>query len=212
MKKGKRNDNGKDFAGWTEAKAVDEEFEKLSKEIFPDLKVGKLHGKMAPKEKERVMRNFKMGKTDTLVSTSVVEVGIDVPNATIMMIEGTEHFGLAQLHQFRGRVGRSIFQSYCLLFTESSSKKTHQRLKALIKCEDGFSLSQEDLEIRGPGDLSGQRQWGLPDLAMSSLKNIFLVEKTRRVAKEILEKDPGLKKYPLLRARLEEFQKRIHLE
>ncbi len=158
------------------------------------------------------MRNFKMGKTNILVSTSVVEVGIDVPNATIMMIEGTEHFGLAQLHQFRGRVGRSHYQSYCLLFTESSSRKTHQRLKALIKCEDGFSLSQEDLEIRGPGDFSGRRQWGLPDLVMKSLKDIKLVERTRNTAKEILEKDPLLKKYPLLRAKLDELQKRIHLE
>ena len=197
---------------WAEVKAVKEEYEKLSKEIFPDLKVGLLHGKMASKEKEKIMKSFKAGKIDILVSTSVVEVGIDVPNATVMMIEGAERFGLAQLHQFRGRVGRSHFQSYCFLFTDSPAKRTQQRLRALLKAEDGFELSQRDLEIRGPGAINGKRQWGIPDLVMSSLKDIFLVEKTRGVAKEILEKDPELKKYPLLRARLEEFQKRIHLE
>ena len=197
---------------WAEVRAVKEEHEKLSKEIFPDLKVGLLHGKMASKEKEKIMKSFKAEKIDILVSTSVVEVGIDVPNATVMMIEGTERFGLAQLHQFRGRVGRSHFQSYCFLFTDSPAKRTQQRLKALLKAGDGFELSQRDLEIRGPGAINGKRQWGIPDLVMSSLKDIFLVEKTRGAAKEILEKDPELKKYPLLRQRLGEFQKRIHLE
>lgn len=197
---------------WAEVRAVKEEYQRLSKEIFPDLKVGMLHGKMASKEKEKIMKSFKAEKIDILVSTSVVEVGIDVPNATVMMIEGTERFGLAQLHQFRGRVGRSHFQSYCFLFTDSPAKRTRQRLRALLKAEDGFELSQRDLEIRGPGAINGIRQWGIPDLVMSSLKDIFLVEKTRQAAKEILEKDPELKKYPLLRARLEEFGKRVHLE
>jgi len=201
-----------DFLGWAEVKAVKEEYERLSKEIFPDLRVAMLHGRMKTKEKEKIMKNFKNQKTDILVSTSVVEVGIDVPNATVMAIEGAERFGLAQLHQFRGRVGRSIYQSYCFLFTDSPAKKTRQRLEALIQAQNGFELSEKDLEIRGPGELSGKRQWGIPDLAMSSLKNMPLVEKTREAAKEILEKDYTLKKYPLLSQRLDEFQKRIHLE
>jgi len=211
---------------WTGAKAVKEEYEKLSKEIFPDLKVEMLHGKMTTKEKESIMKNFKnqtsrsavcnsstiKKKIDILVSTSVVEVGIDVPNATVMMIEGAERFGLAQLHQFRGRVGRAGYQSYCLLFTESPAKKTYQRLRALITSENGFALAEKDLKIRGPGDFRGTRQWGIPDLMMSSLKDISLVEKTRESAKEILLEDPILKKYPELRAKLGRFRERIHLE
>jgi ATP-dependent DNA helicase RecG len=158
------------------------------------------------------MKDFKEGKIDILVSTSVVEVGIDVPNATIMMVEGAERFGLAQLHQFRGRVGRGNYQSYCFLFTESPSKKTAQRLQAIMECQDGFKLAEKDLEIRGPGEIFGQKQWGIPDLAMASLSDIFLVEKTRKAAKEILEKDWQLKKYPALRKKLEEFEKEVHLE
>ena len=195
-----------------EAKAVEEEYEKLSQKIFPDLKVAMLHGKMAGKEKERIMKDFRNKKTDILVSTSVVEVGVDVPNATVMMIEGAERFGLAQLHQFRGRVGRSDFQSYCFLFTDSPARKTHQRLKALISSENGFDLAEKDLAIRGPGDFSGQRQWGIPDLAMSSLQDVFLVEKTRSAAKEIIKEDPELKKYPLLEDKLAAFHQKIHLE
>jgi len=202
---------------WAKVKAVEEEYEKLSKEIFPDLNIGILHGKMATKEKENIMSAFAKGyggknKIDILVSTSVIEVGIDIPNATVMMIEGAERFGLAQLHQFRGRVGRARYQSYCLLFTDSHAKKTHQRLKALISSEDGFALAEKDLEIRGPGDFKGARQWGIPDLMMNSLKDISLVEKTRESAKQILQKDPQLKKYPQLLAKLGKFRERIHLE
>ena len=202
----------KDILGWSETKTVEEEYEKLSKKVFPNLNVAMLHGRLATREKEKVMKDFKNKKTDILVSTSVVEVGVDIPNATVMMIEGAERFGLAQLHQFRGRVGRARYQSYCFLFTDSPAKKTHQRLKALITCENGFELAEKDLAIRGPGDFSGFRQWGIPDLAMNSLKDIFLVEKTRNAAKEILESDPELKKFPLLREKLSNFQKRIHLE
>ena len=197
---------------WAEVKAVKEEYEKLSKKIFPDLKVGMLHGKMKSEEKEKVMKGFKAKLIDVLVSTSVVEVGIDVPNATVMMIEGAERFGLSQLHQFRGRVGRGEHQSFCFLFTDSPAKKTQKRLKALLDSESGFELAERDLEIRGPGEIFGSRQWGIPDLAMNSLKDIFLVEKTRNSAKEILEKDLELKKYPLLQQKLEEFRERIHLE
>lgn len=197
---------------WAEVKAVKDEYEKLSKKTFPDLRIGMLHGKMKADEKEDVLRKFKNGKIDVLVSTSVVEVGIDIPNASVMMIEGAEKFGLAQLHQFRGRVGRSVHQSYCLLFTELHSKTTNMRLKALVSSEDGFELAEKDLVIRGPGDLSGIRQWGVPDIAMASLKDLDFVQSIRQVAKEILEEDPELKKYPLLRERLREFQEKIHLE
>jgi len=205
-------ENRKNLLSWAEAKAVKEEYEKLSKIIFPDLEIAMLHGRMKTEEKEEIMKKFKEGKIDILVSTSVVEVGIDVPNATLMMIEGAERFGLSQLHQFRGRVGRGKDQSFCFLFTESPAKKTAQRLRALLISENGFELAEKDLEIRGPGEIFGKKQWGIPDLAMASLKNIFLVEKARRTAKEILEEDPELKKYPLLRERVEEFRKRIHLE
>ncbi len=197
---------------WAKVKAVEEEYEKLSKEIFPDLKIGMLHGKMASKEKEKTMKDFKNKKIDILVSTSVVEVGIDIPNASVMLIEGAERFGLAQLHQFRGRVGRSKYQSYCLLFTDSHSKKTRERLKALISSENGFSLAEKDLQLRGPGDFRGTRQWGIPDLTMNALGNIRLVEKARESAKETLQNDPLLKKYPALRDKLGKFRERIHLE
>jgi len=198
--------------GWTEVKAVKEEYEKLSKQVFPNLKIGMLHGKMTVEEKEKTMKKFKDKKIDILVSTSVIEVGIDIPNAAIMLIEGAERFGLAQLHQFRGRVGRAEHQSFCFLFTDSPAKKTHQRLKALISSESGFDLAEKDLQIRGPGDFTGERQSGIPDLIMDSLKDIFLVEKTREAAKELLTEDPELKKYPRLREKIQEFQKRIHLE
>jgi len=203
---------GRAILSWAEVKAVKEEYEKLSKKIFPDLKVRMLHGKMSSKEKEKIMLGFKRKKIDVLVSTSVVEVGVDIPNATVMIIEGAERFGLAQLHQFRGRVGRSKYQSFCFLFTDSPARKTRQRLKALIDSDNGFALSEKDLEIRGPGNLLGTRQWGIPDLAMSALKDIFLVEKTRKIAKEILEEDSCLKKYPLLIKKLGKFQQKIHLE
>ncbi len=202
----------KDILGWAEAKAVKQEYEKLSKKVFPDLKVAMLHGRMKSKEKEKIMKDFKAGKIDILVSTSVVEVGVDIPKATVMMIEGSERFGLAQLHQFRGRVGRSDIQSYCFLLTDSPAKRTGQRLRAIVKAESGFELAEKDLEIRGPGSLYGVKQWGIPDLAMENLKNIALVEKTREAAKEILQESPDLKKYPPLRERLKTFQKRIHFE
>ena len=197
---------------WSEAKAVKEEYEKLSKKIFTDLKIDMLHGKMKVKEKDEAMKNFKNGKTNILVSTSVVEVGIDIPNATLMIIEGAEMFGLSQLHQFRGRIGRSEDQSFCFLFTGSPAIKTTRRLQAVLKSEDGFELAEKDLEIRGPGDVSGSRQWGIPDLAMASLTDVALVEKTRMWAKEILQKDPQLKKHQPLADKIKEFGKKIHLE
>jgi len=197
---------------WMDVKAVKQEYKKLSEEIFSDLKVEMLHGKMGSQEKEKTMQDFKDKKIDILVSTSVVEVGVDIQNATVMMIEGSEKFGLAQLHQFRGRVGRSDWQSYCFLFTDAPGIVYNRRLRALVNCQDGFELAEKDLAIRGPGDFAGQRQWGIPDLAMSSLSDTILVSKARNDAKEILQEDPQLKKYPWLKMRLGEFQKRIHLE
>lgn len=195
-----------------EVKAVKKEFEKLSQEIFPARRVGMLHGKMKAKEKEDVMRKFKAHELDILVSTSVIEVGVDVPNASVMAIEGAEQFGLAQLHQFRGRVGRSDHQSYCLLFQDDASRDTSRRLKALLECNDGFLLAEKDLAIRGPGDFLGSRQWGAPDLAMASLTDVALIKSAREEAARILEKDSSLAKYPELRARLTTFTQKIHLE
>ncbi len=195
-----------------EIKTVEEEYEKLSKQVFPKLKIEMLHGKMTPKEKEKIMKNFKLKKFDILVSTSVIEVGIDIPSATVMMIEGADRFGLSQLHQFRGRVGRSDIQSYCFLLTNSPSTTTKERLRAMIKHDNGFKLSEIDLKLRGPGDFFGIKQWGLPDFAMSSLQDEKIVKEIKETAQEILRKDPELKNYPILKKRLEAFEEKIHLE
>src|SRR3989344_8788055 len=194
----------------TEIKTVKEEYEKLSTKVFSKLSVGMLHGKMAQKEKELVMRKFRMGKIDILVSTSVVEVGVDIQNASVMMIEGAERFGLAQLHQFRGRVGRGEYQSYCFLFTESWSENTKKRLGSMVHCYNGFELAERDLEIRGPGELSGIRQSGIPDLKMASLSDTILVKQARQAAEEVI--DEGLEKYPKLMEKLDEFEMERHLE
>ncbi len=201
-----------DDSRWSKAKAVKEEYEKLSKEIFSEFAVGLIHGKLGIKDKERAMDAFRRGKTDILVSTSVVEVGIDVPNATVMMIEGADRFGLAQLHQLRGRVGRGNHQSYCFLLPESFSEKTKKRLNAILKSHNGFELSEKDLELRGPGDFLGSRQWGVPDAIMGSLGDLELVQSARNAAKSILEKDTSLKKHPLLKSKSIELRKRMHLE
>ena len=195
-----------------EIKTVKEEYEKLSKDVFPDLRIEMLHGKMKTKEKEQVMRRFRAGKIDVLVSTSVVEVGVYIPNAAIMIVEGADRFGLAQLHQFRGRVGRAEHQSYCFLFTESSSATARARLKALEASASGFELAEQDLAIRGPGDFAGTKQWGLPDFAMHQLTDLELVEQARESAKAILEKDISLKNYPLLREKMADFREKLQLE
>ncbi|MBI4118722.1 MAG: ATP-dependent DNA helicase RecG [Parcubacteria group bacterium] len=195
----------------SEVKNATAEYEKLSKNIFPHLKIGLLHGRLKPPEKAEVMRKFKSKKTDILVSTSVVEVGIDVPNASVMMIEGADRFGLSQLHQFRGRVGRAEHQSYCFLFTESPAQATAARLKILAESEDGFRLAEKDLELRGPGQFFGREQSGLPDLAMSSLKDTKLIAEVQQAVKIFLEKDK-IENHELLKDRLGEFKREIHWE
>jgi ATP-dependent DNA helicase RecG len=193
-------------------KSVKQEYEKLKNEVFPDLKIGLLHGKLKTAEKEKVMQDFKNNRINILVTTSVIEVGIDIPNASVMMIEGAERFGLAQLHQFRGRVGRSRHQSYCFLFAENDSPKTADRLAALEKSSDGFKLAEFDLKSRGPGDFTGQRQSGLPDFRMASLADVALISQTRAAAKALVDKDPELNNFPLLKLKLGDWQKEIHGE
>ncbi len=175
-----------------EAKAAVEEHERLQKHIFPDLRLGLLHGRMKGKEKEATMARFAQGELDILVSTSVVEVGIDVPNATVMLIEGADRFGLAQLHQFRGRVGRGEHDSYCLLVSDSSSPEAQERLQAVEATNDGFLLAQKDLELRGPGEFLGTRQSGFPDLKLASVTDLRLVEAAREAARRFFETDPEL--------------------
>jgi len=200
-------------------KSVKEEFAKLDKYIFPDIKIGLLHGQLKPKEKEDVMNKFLKNEIKILVATSVIEVGVDVPNATMMMIEGAERFGLAQLHQFRGRVGRSDYQSYCFLFTdnlpgESSDEpsKTLDRLKALENCYDGFALAKMDLKFRGPGEIYGIAQKGFPELKVASLFDYALIKKANEEAIKLLREDPELSGYPRLKAELSKSQKEVHLE
>jgi ATP-dependent DNA helicase RecG len=197
---------------WADVKAVKEEYEKLSTKIFPDLKIAMLHGKLKAKEKNQIMNDFTENKVNILVATSVVEVGVDIPNASIMIIEGADRFGLAQLYQFRGRVGRASHQSFCLLFTDSISTSTHQRLKSLLEAKNGFELAEKDLAIRGPGEFIGHTQTGMPDLLMRSLNNMELIKEARLAAVEILKKEQGLESYPLLKAELGKFKQRIHLE
>jgi len=195
---------------WAEVKAVKDEYEKLSEKIFPDLTIDMIHGKIKAKDKERIMSDFRNKKTDILVSTSVIEVGIDIPNATVMMIEGADRFGLAQLHQFRGRVGRGEHQSYCLLL--STSGETTTRLRAMQKYDNGFDLAEQDMKIRGPGQFYGVQQSGLPDLAMANLNDLELIKSTRREAFELLKKDPNLESHKLLLEKLNKFRQTIHLE
>ena len=176
-----------------EAKAALVEYERLSTNVFPDLRLGLLHGRMAAAEKDEVMRSFRAGELDILVSTSVVEVGIDVPNATIMLVEGADRFGLSQLHQFRGRVGRGEHQSYCLLLAETPSAEGRERLGIIENTQDGFVLAEEDLRLRGPGEFFGTRQSGIPDLRMARLSDVTLLELARTEAMQLFRNDPKLK-------------------
>lgn len=175
-----------------QAKAAVQEYERLRTEVFPDLGLDLVHGRLPAREKEAAMARFRAGQAQVLVSTAVVEVGIDVPNATVMLIEGADRFGLAQLHQFRGRVGRGVDQSYCLLLSESPSPEAQQRLRLLQESNDGFKLAEADLQMRGPGEFFGVRQAGLPDFRVASLLDTRLIELARNEAAAILERDPEL--------------------
>lgn len=196
-----------------EIKAVEKEYENL-KIVFPELKIAKLHGQLKNKVKEETMVKFKNRVYDILVTTSLVEVGVDVPNASIMVVENAQRFGLAQLHQIRGRVGRGPHQSYCFLFTGSESKKINIRLETMIKAKNGFELAEYDLKLRGPGDFFGTRQWGEPanDFLSDSLFDLKLVEAAHREAKALLKKDFELKIYSEIRSRLENLESLIHYE
>ena len=177
-----------------QAKAAVAEYERLSREVFPDLRLGLLHGRMPAAEKDKIMRRFRSGELDILVSTPVVEVGIDIPNATVMLIESADRFGLSQLHQFRGRVGRGQEQSYCMLMAQNPSEVGRQRLDIIEKIQDGFELAEEDLRLRGPGEFFGTRQSGLPDLRMAKLSDVGLLELARSEAIRLFEKDATLEK------------------
>jgi len=195
--------------GLNDKKSVMSEYEKLSKIVFPNLKIAYLHGKMKANEKEETMNKFKQGKINILVSTSVVEVGVDIPNASVMMIEGAERFGLAQLHQFRGRVGRSSHQSYCFLFVENGSQKAMKRLKFFEKNNDGFKLAEKDLEIRGPGEVYGTMQSGMMNLRLARLTDHEIIKKAREMARVVVG---DLRRFSTLREKVEEWERGVHLE
>lgn len=179
-------------------KAAEEEFKRLKSKIFPKLKLGLLHGRIKTKEKKKVLAKMNQGKIDILVATPVVEVGIDIPQATIMLIEAADRFGLAQLHQLRGRVGRRDKKGYCFLLAENPSRKALKRLKTMEAISNGMKLAETDLRIRGPGEIYGLRQHGFLRLKAASLTDLGLIKKTRKVAEKILKKDPELKKHPQL--------------
>ncbi|MFR6185147.1 MAG: helicase-related protein [Lawsonibacter sp.] len=174
-------------------KAVTTYAETLRTQVFPDLRVAFLHGKMRPREKEAVMSSFAAGEIDVLVSTTVVEVGVDVPNAALIVVENAECFGLSQLHQLRGRVGRGKHQSYCVLITNTRSPDSLARLRTLASTTDGFRIAEEDLKLRGPGDFFGSRQHGLPQLALADLSgDLRLLQEAQAAARSLLQSDPGL--------------------
>lgn len=193
-------------------KSVKEECARLKKEVFPEYSLDILHSKMTPKAKEETMQRFLEKDIDILIATSVVEVGVNVPNATVIVIEGAERFGLAQLHQLRGRVLRSNHQAYCYVFADSKGAKTKGRLKALETAKNGFELAEHDLKIRGSGELSGRRQSGLSDIAMEAMKNVKMVEAARKEAADLIKTNPTLKKYPKLQTLVEKKATDLHFE
>ena len=188
-----------------ERKAVTEYAAMLQKDVFPDLRVAFVHGKMKPKEKEAVMTAFAAHETDILVSTTVIEVGVDVPNAAVMVIENAERFGLSQLHQLRGRVGRGKHQSYCILVSDNRNDETRERLKVMTKTADGFQIAEEDLRLRGPGDFFGVRQHGLPGLRIADIGcDTKLLREAQEAAEALLKQDPDLTLYPATAQRVAE--------
>jgi len=195
-----------------QAKSVKAEAKRLKKDIFPEYEIGILHSKIKTGEKDKTMAQFANKEIDILVATSVVEVGVNVPNATMIFIEGAERFGLAQLHQLRGRVVRSNHQAYCFVCPETRGEKTLARLKALTQAKNGFELAEMDLMQRGPGELSGRAQWGISDIGMEALKNLKLVEAARAEALALIQKDPGLSKHSLLDGALAARTQTTHFE
>ncbi len=193
------------------AKSAKEEAKRLKKDVFPEYEIAVMHSKMKPNEKEKVMKDFENGKIHILVSTSVIEVGVNVPNATVMIIEGAERFGLAQLHQLRGRVIRSNHQAYCFICTEKDNEKTTERLLALKTAKNSFELAERDLAIRGAGGLSEGKQWGLSDIGMEAIKNIKMVESARNEAKRLVEENIEFDQYPLLKKEIDS-REDIHFE
>ena len=197
-------DEGED-GGSDERKAVTEYARHLQTEIFPDLRVAFVHGKMKPREKDAVMAAFAARETDILVSTTVIEVGVDVPNAAVMVVENAERFGLSQLHQLRGRVGRGKHQSYCILISDNRNEETRQRLRVMTKTTDGFRIAEEDLRLRGPGDFFGQRQHGLPGLRVADIGcDTALLQEAQAAARDLLERDPELTTCPATAQRVAE--------
>lgn len=192
--------------------SVEEEVQYLKETALPNFSIEPLHGKMTPNEKEVVMKKFSEGKIDVLVSTSVVEVGMNVENATVIVIEGAERFGLAQLHQLRGRVLRSSHQSYCYVLSDSENEKSIKRLNALKKAKNGFELAEFDLAQRGAGELQGKKQWGVSDMAMEAIKNIKMVEIARKEAFNLIDKDLKLKDHPELKKQMKKRTQKIHFE
>lgn len=195
-----------------QAKSAISEAKRLKKEIFPEYEIGVLHSKMSKEKKEKVMQDFVENKIHILCATSVVEVGVNVENATVIIIEGAERFGLAQLHQLRGRVIRSNHQAYCYVFADAKSQKTTDRLKALKTAKNGFELAELDLTLRGSGELGGTKQWGISDLGMEAIKNIKMVEAARTEAIRLISEDPELSKYPLLKNKVKEKAGEFHFE
>ena len=195
-----------------QAKSVKQEVRRLKKEVFPEYELDILHSKMTPKEKDAVMARFVAHEVDILVATSVVEVGVNVQNATMIFIEGAERFGLSQLHQLRGRVVRSNHQAYCFVCPESRGEPTVARLKALVTAKSGFELAEQDLLQRGPGELSGRKQWGISDIGMEALRNLKLVEAARTEAQALLKQDGALLKHPMLAQLITERSQQTHFE
>ncbi len=191
-----------------QARAATEEYERLSRLVFPEMRVGLLHGRLSQDEREDAMRGFQLGEIDILVATSVIEVGIDIPNATVMLIDGADRFGLAQLHQFRGRVGRGEHASQCLLLSDSPGMAAHERIRILERTMDGFEIAEEDLRIRGAGEYMGTRQSGLNDLKLARLTDLDIMMMARQEAQRLLDADPELElpEHSAIAARFESYR------